>query len=337
MNRTSFALLIACIFCVTSAAGAEKPTRTDKAETAITWTDPAKAAADDPDFFVQGEYGVDAKGQEWGVQVVALGDGNFDAYLLEDGLPGLGWTRQKQRIKLAGARQGDIVKLASDDGRMTASIRDGKIVVQQGGKRITALPRIERKSPTIGAKPPVGAIVLFDGTSADAWINGKVEDGLLPNTDITTKKRFQDYTLHLEFRTPYKPFARGQQRGNSGVYHQGRFETQVLDSFGLEGAMNETGGIYSIAQSRINMCLPPLTWQTYDVDFTAPRFDDAGELVKNAQITVRLNGVVIHQNQELPHTTTASPIKEITPDPGPIFIQHHGNPVYYRNIWVIEK
>ncbi len=332
MNRYLIIPSIVCILCATWLSAAEK-----KNKAAITWTDPTKAAADDPDFSVQGEYGVDVKGQDWGVQVVALGDGFFDAYLLGDGLPGLGWTREKQRLKLSGGRQGDLVKLASADGSTTASIRDGQIAVQQNGKRIAALPRIERKSPTIGAKPPAGAIVLFDGTSADAWLNGKVEGGLLPNTNITTKQKFQDYTLHLEFRTPYKPFARGQQRGNSGVYHQGRFETQVLDSFGLEGAMNETGGIYSIAQSRINMCLPPLTWQTYDVDFTAPRFDDAGKFVKNAQITVRLNGVVIHEDQELPHTTTASPIKTITSDPGPIFIQHHGNPVYYRNIWVVAK
>jgi hypothetical protein len=337
MNRCLAVVSLVCVVCATTLLAAEKSKKADKAKAALTWTDPAKAAAEDPDFAVQGEYGVDAKGQDWGVQVVALGDGSFDAYLLEEGLPGLGWTRDKQRIELSGTRQGEIIKLASEDGKTTAAIRDGKIDVQRDGKQIARLSRIERKSPTLGAKPPAGAIVLFDGTSADAWINGKVENGLLPNTNITTKQKFQDYTLHLEFRTPYKPFARGQQRGNSGVYHQGRFETQVLDSFGLEGAMNETGGIYSIAESRINMCLPPLTWQTYDVDFTAPRFDDAGKLQKNAKITVRLNGVVIHENQELPHTTTAAPIKTITPEPGPIYIQHHGNPVYYRNIWVVER
>lgn len=337
MNRC---LTIAAIVCLMSSSllpAAEKANKPDKAKADITWTDPAKAAMEDPDFAVQGEYGVDAPGQNWGIQVVALGGGHFDGYLLEGGLPGLGWTRHNQRIKLSGVRQADTVKLASDDGKTTASIRDGKILVQQDGRQIAELPRIVRKSPTLGAKPPAGAIVLFDGSSADAWINGKVEDGLLPNTDIATKQKFKDYTLHLEFRTPYKPFARGQQRGNSGVYHQGRFETQVLDSFGLEGAMNETGGIYTIAESRINMCLPPLTWQTYDVDFTAARFDDGGKLVKNAEITVRLNGVLVHENQELPHTTTAAPVRDITPEPGPIFIQHHGNPVYYRNVWVVER
>ena len=209
--------------------------------------------------------------------------------------------------------------------------------VTDNKKLVAQLSRIERQSPTLGAKPPAGAKVLFDGSSADAWINGVVENGLLLNKDVTTKESFHDYTLHLEFRTPYKPYARGQQRGNSGVYHQGRFETQVLDSFGLEGLMNETGGIYSIAAPTLNMCLPPLTWQTYDVDFSAAKFDAAGQLIQPAKITVKLNGVVVHNEQELPHTTTAARVKEITPQPGPLYLQHHNNPVYYRNIWIVPK
>lgn len=303
----------------------------------LTWTDPDKAAAEDVDFRFQGEYGVDKKGQPWAVQVVALGGGQFDAYLLEGGLPGLGWDRQRARIRLSGTRQGDAVLLASPDGAVKAVVAKGRITVRRGGAEIVNFPRLVRKSPTLGAKPPEGAVVLFDGTSAEAWINGKVENGLLPNTDIMTKQNFSDYHLHLEFRTPYKPYARGQARGNSGVYHQGRYETQVLDSFGLEGRMNECGGIYSIARPQINMCLPPLTWQTYDVDFTAARFDANDKVLAPAKMTVRLNGVVIHQDQALPKTTTAAPIGQITPEPGPIFVQHHGNPVYYRNIWIIPK
>lgn len=298
----------------------------------LTWTDPEKAKAEDPDFSIQGEYGSAEKGAEWGLQVVALGDGQFDAYLLGKGLPGLGWDREKSRLRLSGSAE----SLSSEDGNVKASIADGKAVIEIEGKK-SELPRIERTSPTLGAEPPEGAIVLFDGTSADEWKNGKVEDGLLPNSNITTKRTFGSYHLHLEFRTPYKPFARGQGRGNSGVYHQGRFETQVLDAFGLEGKMNETGGIYSIAAPRLNMCLPPLSWQTYDVDFTAASFDEEGKLTGPARMTVKLNGVVIHENQELPKTTTASPLKEISPEPGPIFIQHHGNPVYFRNIWIVEK
>ncbi len=304
-----------------------------------TWTDPAKALAEDRDFAVQGEYGQTTTGAEWGAQVVALGGGKFDAYLLEGGLPGLGWDKSKRRLHLSGAwnESAEEVRLAGADGRYTAVIAGSALTIDQGGKTIAKLSRVERQSPTVGAKPPAGAVVLFDGTSANEWKNGRVENGLLPNSDITTKRTFGSYRLHLEFRTPYKPFARGQGRGNSGVYHQGRFETQVLDSFGLEGKMNETGGIYTIADPILNMCLPPLTWQTYDVDFTAAKFDDVGQLVANARMTVRLNGVVVQNDVELPKTTTASPLNSITPEKGPLYIQHHGNPVYYRNIWIVEK
>jgi 3-keto-disaccharide hydrolase len=328
------ALLLSLILVVAASlmAGAAE---TNKAN--LTWTDPNQAAAEDADFSIQGEYGVDKKNQPWAVQVVALGDGQFDAYLLAGGLPGRGWDRNKERIKLSGKRQGDIVSLVSGDAAVKARITEGRIMVRRGDAQIADLSRVVRKSRTLGAKSRRKAVVLFDGTSADAWINGRVENGLLPNSDVTTKQKFGSYRLHLEFRTPYKPYARGQGRGNSGVYHQGRYETQVLDSFGLEGRMNECGGIYTIAESRINMCLPPLTWQTYDVNFTAARFDTAGTLTAPAKMTVRLNGVVIHKDQELPQTTTAAPVGTITPEPGPIHIQHHGNPVYYRNIWIVPK
>lgn len=303
----------------------------------LTWTDPVLAAAEDQDFMIQGEYGINEPGASWGVQVVALGGGAFDAYVLEGGLPGLGWTPNKSRVRVNGKRNNNTVKLSSSDNRLIAVIENGKLSVTNDKKLIAQLSRIERQSPTLGAKPPAGAKVLFDGSSADAWINGVVENGLLLNRDVTTKESFHDYTLHLEFRTPYKPYARGQQRGNSGVYHQGRFETQVLDSFGLDGLMNETGGIYSIAAPTLNMCLPPLTWQTYDVDFSAAKFDVAGKLTQPAKITVELNGVVVHNEQELPHTTTAARVKEITPQPGPLYLQHHNNPIYYRNIWIVPN
>ncbi len=318
---------------------------TDAAEPAkgkdAVWTDPVRAMAEDRDFGVQGEYGQSGAGGAWGVQVVALGDGKFDAYALEGGLPGAGWDKSRRRVKMTGAWTGEGaeagVHCASPDGAMVAEIKAGKLTLRMDGRSLAELPRIERQSPTLGAKPPEGAVVLFDGTSADAWDKGRVENGLLANNDITTKRTFGSYRLHLEFRTPYKPFARGQARGNSGVYHQGRFETQVLDSFGLEGRMNETGGIYTIADPLLNMCLPPLAWQTYDVDFTAAKFDDEGRVTAPARMTVRLNGVVVQDNVALIKTTTSSPQKDITPGKGPIYIQHHGNPVYYRNIWIVEK
>ncbi len=142
--------------------------------------------------------------------------------------------------------------------------------------------------------------------------------------------------MHLEFKLPYMPAARGQARGNSGCYLQGRYEVQILDSFGLEGKNNECGGIYEIKDPDVNMCLPPLAWQTYDIDYTAARYDASGGKTANARITVSHNGVVIHDNVELPRATRAAPVKE-GPEPGPIYLQDHGNPVRFRNIWVVEK
>jgi len=271
------------------------------------------------------------------VQVVALGDGKFDAYLLEDGLPGLGWTRGKSRTLLKGSREQDKIAFACADKSIAATIRNGVFyLTQKNGGRV-ALPRIERHSPTLGAPPPKDAVVLFDGKSAAEWKNGKAENGLLLATGCTTKRLFRDYKLHLEFRTPYKPAARGQRRGNSGVYHSGRWETQILDSFGLTGAENETGGIYSISKPLLNMCLPPLAWQTYDVDFTAAKFDAAGKRTDWPRITVKLNGVLVQENVELnKNFTTSAPIQTpLTSPEGPIYLQYHNNPVVFRNIWIV--
>ncbi len=302
------------------------------------WTDPVTARREDPDFSIQGEYGSDREGASLGAQVVALGDGRFEAYFLKGGLPGLGWTKGKERVRVAGTFKKDIVLFESDDDEIEAIIRDGRIKGRISGERFN-LPRIERQSPTLGRKPPKGAVVLFDGSSAEGWKNGKLVEGLLAATGTTSEKTFKDCEIHLEFRAPYKPLSRGQGRGNSGVYYGGRWETQVLDSFGLDGRMNETGGIYSIAEPKLNMCLPPLTWQTYDVAFTAAKFAADGKMSAWPRITVRLNGVVVHEDQELNKThTTAAPITgELKDEGGPIFLQDHGNPVFFRNIWVLPK
>ena len=319
------------------AKGAGARSRRGKKSQGPTYTDPTEAAKKDSDFLTQGEYVATFafRGEaRTGVQIVALGGGAFEAVFYPGGLPGMGWVKAKGKLRLKG-QSGNGSGVAFDGPNFTATISRGKgLKFQRGGQSVEATS-IKRKSSTSGLKPPPGAIVLFDGSSAENFEGGMLtKDGLLM-AKCTSKRTFGDQVLHLEFRTLYKPFARGQGRGNSGVYLQKKYEVQVLDSFGLEGKYNECGGIYKVAAPRVNMCYPPLTWQSYDVDFTAARFDENGQKLKNAVISVRHNGVVIHENLEIPNKTGGGGPED--PSRGPLYLQGHGNPVVYRNIWVLEK
>jgi len=215
---------------------------------------------------------------------------------------------------------------------------------------VWSLTRSVRLSPSLGARPPNGAIWLFDGTSLDAWqrrdpaqrstpvgwaITGGVMEVVPGTGDILTKRPFTDFQMHLEFRTPFMPEASGQGRGNSGVYLQGRYEVQVLDSYGLKGEDNECGGIYKVAAPRENMCAPPGQWQSYDITFHAPRFDGSGKKITDALLTVLHNGVIIHENLAVPGPTGGA-LDENVQQPGGILLQDHGNQVQYRNIWLVE-
>lgn len=303
---------------------------------AQTFTDPEKAGED---YAIQGEYVGTLKTEEgdekWGMQLIALGDGKFRGVGFKGGLPGDGWKRGDDTHSSEGALKDGVVTLKHDD--VTVSVKDGVASVNVGGNDVGALKKSERKSPTLGAKPPEGAMVLFAGKDdLDKWNNSKLtDDGYLAATNVETKEKFGDHTLHIEFRTPFMPKARGQGRGNSGVYMQSRYELQVLDSFGLDGKDNECGGIYSINQPIVNACLPPLVWQTYDIDFTAAKYDESGKKIKNARVTVKHNGIVIHDDQELAHGTPGRHGEG--PGPDAIFLQDHGNPVAFRNIWVVKK
>src|SRR5690606_16548647 len=182
----------------------------------------------------------------------ALGDGEFRAVGHRGGLPGDGWDGEERR-SAEGRLQGEVAVFEGEG--FTLRI-DGKsiTITNSDGDRVLELEKVERKSPTLEAKPPEGAIVLFDGSSTDGWHNARlVMDKLLGATNCYTERTFGDHELHIEFRTPFMPKARGQGRGNSGVYVQSRYEVQVLDSFGLEGKDNECGGIYSISPPDVNM------------------------------------------------------------------------------------
>jgi hypothetical protein len=297
-------------------------------------TDPAKAG---PDFAIQGEYSGEMKTANGtaksGCQVIALGGGKFHAVGYPGGLPGDGWDG-KVKHEIDGQRKGDVIVFSGSNG--SAVIDGGVMIVKDAlGNEVARNKRVERKSPTLGAKAPAGAIVLFDGTTADNFQGGRMTEDHLLMQGATSKRTFQDCTLHVEFRTPYMPEDRGQGRGNSGCYLQGRYEVQILDSFGLPAKDNECGGIYTVHQPEVNMCFPPLAWQTYDIDYKAAVYKD-GKKVQDATITVRHNGVLIQKDVKLPHATTAAPNREGA-TPGPVYLQDHGNPVRFRNVWVVEK
>jgi hypothetical protein len=301
-------------------------------------------AATDADFPVQGEYAgeveVDGQRFSYGVQLVAEGNGSFMAVGYPGGLPGAG-ADMSRKFTGKGVRVGEgkdaVVKIEGVDADGVAyrgEVRDGAIVVLDGSRELARLPKVERKSPTLGKAAPEGAVVVFDGKSLDGVEGGRMTDGGLLMQGVKSKATFGDATLHIEFRLPYQPQDRGQARGNSGAYIQGCYEVQMLDSFGLEGLDNECGGIYKAARPDVNMCLPPLSWQTYDINFTTPRFED-GKKVANAKMTVRHNGVVIHENLEIPEGTPGGSNGE--GQAGPLYLQDHGNPVRYRNIWIVPK
>ena len=298
-----------------------------------TFTDPKKAGVD---YDIQGEYvgPIDGHADKLlGLHVIARGDGKFDAVGYRGGLPGEGWSRGDKTAK---------GKLATVDGKVTGEVEGAVVtiasdeaVLMVNDKPHAKLKKVARKSSTLGKKPPEDALVLFDGTTAEHFKNGKIVQDNLLLADCESKVELGDHQLHLEFRTPFKPFASGQARGNSGMYLQSRYEVQVLDSFGLDGKNNECGGIYSIAEPKVNMCFPPLVWQTYDVDFTAAKYDENGKKTANARVTIKHNGVVIHDDLELPKGTPGR--RAEGPGPAPLYLQGHGNPVVYRNIWVVKK
>ena len=224
------------------------------------------------------------------------------------------------------------------------SIADLKLAKAEDGKDTPSTPA------------PSGAIILFDGKSLDNFTkrDGKSAPGwkLLGDSgvaqvqggDVITKQKFAGkFKLHLEFRVPYMPEASGQGRGNSGIYLQGRYEVQILDSYGLKSKNNDCGGIYTVAAPLVNACKAPTVWQSYDIDFQSPK-GNGGKVTEPGIVTVHHNGTLIHDkvrlvikkgDKEEPVTNTTAGLGGDPTTAGPILLQDHGNPVQYRNIWLV--
>lgn len=198
-----------------------------------------------------------------------------------------------------------------------------------------------RELPPVEA--PDGAVVLFDGTATDAWRGDRGEEfpwrladdyfEVRPGSgSCFTRGQWGDMQYHMQFATPYMPEATGQGRGNSGLYFPGDVEVQILDSYGLVPQMGDCGALYGIKIPDHNACLPPEVWQTYDVTYTAPKFDQEGRKIANPRFTVVHNGVVIHDDVEVDRDWR--PNAPGNTFVGRILLQDHGNRVRFRNIWV---
>jgi hypothetical protein len=195
----------------------------------------------------------------------------------------------------------------------------------------------------IRATPPANAILLFSGHFLSDWVSRagsrhhwKLEGGFLEVTpgsgDIMTRRRFEDFFLHLEFRCPEMPDARGQDRGNSGVYLQGRYEIQILDSWGVhQPGPRDCGAVYEQTAPLVNASKPTTAWQKYEIVFRSAR-EEKGK-VEPARATVMHNGLVIHNNLSLLPTPGALDDKVL--EPGPLLLQEHGAPVAFRRGWLV--
>lgn len=212
-------------------------------------------------------------------------------------------------------------------------------------------PRIEPPAQYAPVPPPSDAVVLFGGEDLSAWQTPDgddapwaVEDGyfqVVPGTGpIQTREGFGDVQLHVEWMAPSPPDGEGQDRGNSGVFFmEGRYEVQVLDSYQSDTyADGQASALYGQNPPMVNATRPPGEWQTYDIVFDRPHFDEDGDLTEAAQVTVFHNGVLVHNHRTLtgPTAHEARPPYEAHESALPIQLQDHNHPVRFRNIWLRE-
>ncbi|TWU17478.1 hypothetical protein Pla52o_50340 [Novipirellula galeiformis] len=297
-----------------------------------------EAPDSEPNFPLMGEFVGPIKTDTEDKNVVALqirpiGNDTFEAIQYLGGLPGEE-GHQTETVQLIGRRSGDFVVLSGGPYAVFVE-KEGCLVLDRKGNRIGELKRVERESSTLHAPAPKDGIVLFDGSSTDQFIDGQMtSDGLLMH-GTKIKPMMQDFNLHLEFRLPYMPEALDQARGNSGIYLHGRYECQVLDSFATPPVFNGAGALYRFRAPDLNMCFPPLAWQTYDIQFTAARWDADGNKLRGAHVTSWLNGVKIQDDVELPGPTGAGKAEE--PNLLPTLFQDHGDPVRFRNVWIVDR
>ncbi|QDU80544.1 hypothetical protein Pla110_22750 [Polystyrenella longa] len=292
------------------------------------------------DLFFQGEYTgnitttlAQTHYENYGLQVISLGDGLFEGLLYVGGLPGSGWNGVNRTL-LQGRKIAGTVQLAGAAAEVQIIKNQYALVSWHGYPATGYLSKVDRFSPTLGAEPMPGALILFNGEDNGQLAEPQItEEGLLMEGTETTGV-FEDFYLHIEFKLPYMPYARGQARANSGVYIQSRYEVQILDSFGRIPEFNFCGALYRQKTPDINMCLPPLLWQTYDMRFKHAKFDVTGNKISDANLTVWHNGIKIQDNVSIETKTGSGQLEGNFPLPTKF--QDHSDPVRFRNMWIVD-
>jgi len=273
------------------------------------------------------------EGEVLALQIRPVGGGDFDGLAYRGGLPGAG-AQLETATRLIGHRAGQGMVLSGTEYAIFVT-PDGCRIVSFEGKLLGTLERAYRTSPTLGAIPPDEAIVLFDGSGTEQFsVANMTEDGLLKQ-GADMNALIQDFDLHLEFMLPLMAEQDSQSRGNSGIYIHSRYECQILDSFATKPVFNGCGSIYRFKKPDVNMCLAPKVWQTYDIRFTAARWDVDGKKIRNARLSSWLNGVQVQKDVELLDKTGNG--KPEGPELLPTRFQNHKDPVRFRNIWMLDR
>jgi len=287
-------------------------------------------------------------------RVLGLGDNEYEIQILpavhKRALPYLVTTAKLANGTLTFSSEGWTGTISADKG-IRGKYTAGKEQAEFSMKKVIYI------SSTLGQKPPEGAIVLFDGTNTDKWqiqrLGGPVTWKIIGSAmeilpkkmnenkggSIETKQKFGSCKLHIEFKLPYQAESRGQARSNSGLFLACGIEVQILDSYALTGAWNECGALYKISPPKINMCAPPEHWQSYDITYIVPEFDNDGNVSKDGSITVSHNGKLIHNKQAINLPTANTQLGQegrLQKPPGPFSLQDHGNKIQFRNIWVVD-
>lgn len=301
---------------------------------------PAPVPTQFPSFAIQGEYEGWMKigncRQPYALQVVGVGAKKLKATLLIGRLPGRG-TYEFQSAQFTGVigEDGDLL-LKSEGGIELHHDAQQQAFLQHGsgpGQYLARFDRVQRTSSTMGLKAPSNAVKLFVETPS-GLVNPRVDSENHLMVGTVTDFPVQSFQLHLEFKIPYQPNKSQQGRGNSGVYIQRRYEIQILDSFGEPNEFNYCGSLYRQRPASLLMSYPPEQWQTYDIWFTPARWS-GDQKIANARLTVLHNGVKIHDNVSI-KTKTGAGQKE-GPNPLPILFQDHGDPVKFRNVWLVHQ